>query len=181
MFDPPKCANYCCGNNVPRERWLWETRGAMTCSKECAMVLTLEARIESIVNDNPRCARKGCLNKVTVKRSRFCSRRCANRVQFGEKLGHNLAIAEMPQKDEITMFGQCARPGCTNTIKQSRNRYCSHACAAVQTGGDRWEKVAPRMTYTDEVRNQMINQLYKEEVSRTNSIRRTSNSRINII
>lgn len=131
------------------------------------MALTREARVDTDVGVVRRCARPGCINALNPANDRFCSKRCAVRVQLGEGLGVALRIAPPPPDDEIKLPGQCARPGCDKKVKQPRNRYCSHACAAVQTGGDRWEKVAPRMRYTSEMREQDIRALYREEVSRS--------------
>ena len=165
MFDPPKCARYGCENRIQRERWLWTPGSVATCSPECAHALRQDSIVKDI-GEVRRCARPGCLNAVKVKGQVHCSGRCAARVQVGEALGPTLYIPPQPPEDESLVPGQCARPGCSEPTKRGKNRYCSHACASTQTGGDRWEKVAPKMRYTKAVRDQQIRELYRFEVSR---------------
>ena len=166
MFEPPRCANYGCENRIPRDRWLWVPGAVATCSTECAHAVGEESRVRA-VGQVRRCARQGCANAVTESRGRCCSRSCAARIRVGERLGPNLYIPPAPQDDEVLVPGQCARPGCDRPVTRGKNRYCSHACAGVQTGGDRWEKVAPKMEYTPAIRDQMIRSLYRDETHRS--------------
>ena len=124
--------------------------------------------------DPPNCARYGCPQKVPRERWLWvpggvstCSRTCA------------LALAQEGRHiKEVGEVQRCKRAGCLNVVKDRRNRYCSGRCAArFQMGekqgdnlrifpGDRWEKVAPRMEYTEAVRGQEIRELYRAEVGR---------------
>lgn len=126
MFDPPECANHGCPNRVPRERWLWASSSAATCSLECAMAMTREGRLVGDGGEVRRCERAGCHGVVKRKGQRFCSGHCARKAQCGEVVGDEAMV----------------RPG------------------------DRWEKIAPAMTYTPALRDQQIRSLYHEEINR---------------
>lgn len=167
-FDPPRCARYGCENLVSRERWLWgKSNVAMTCSSRCASLLGAKARPTwSAPEIIRRCAREGCLNTISRENEAYCSHKCAARAQFGEELGPTLHIAPPPPPDEVEWPGQCGRPGCTNAVAKKSARYCSHKCSSIQTGGDRWEKRAPKMVYTEAIREQMIREIYQQEVER---------------
>jgi hypothetical protein len=164
-FDPPRCSRYGCDALVSRERWLWNRGSTATCSPECASAMAREAG-PARKCEVQRCARPGCGNPIKPGNAKYCSRRCSGRVQHGESAGKTLRIAPQPQADEIEWPGQCARPGCENPVTRARNRYCSRSCAAIQNGGERWEKDAPRMSYTQDVRAQMVKEIYLAEVTR---------------
>jgi hypothetical protein len=164
-FPSPPCARYGCPNHIPRERWLWGQHSAATCSRECADAVRLEATVKEVAEIR-RCARDGCHNEVGHKDRRYCSNSCAMRARVGEALGPTLYIPPPPPEDEVLKPGQCARPGCTNQTKKGGAKYCSRQCANAMNAGDRWERVAPKMEYTEAVRHRMVREIYWSEVNR---------------
>jgi len=77
---------------------------------------------------------------------------------------------------------KCERSACGKRLPaqgtRTKQRFCSPSCATrAQYGekigkavavlpGDRWEKIAPRMSYTDAVRTGDIWSLYRDEIRR---------------
>ena len=121
----------------------------------------------------PKCARYGCENIIARERWLWvpggvstCSRKCAN------------ALRQESIVKEVGEIQRCKRDGCLNAVKGKGRVHCSGRCAGkAQMGeqggecvrvreGDRWEKVAPRMKYTEAVRGQEIRELYRAEVGR---------------
>ena len=123
----------------------------------------------------PVCANYGCTNRIPrdawlwgAPPPRTCSPECALQLGLDSK---------PPPRLDLTRI--CARPGCGEVLKSedTRSTYCSRRCAARdQMGniigptfriapGDHWEKRAPQMTYRPGIRDQMIRQLYHEQVS----------------
>jgi len=89
VIKTPFCGNYECNNRVPLDRWVWTAGSVLTCSPECAQALANEGRRAAAADKSghllKRCARPGCHGVVGGKANRFCSARCAAKVQYGDK------------------------------------------------------------------------------------------------
>lgn len=130
--------------------------------------------------DPPKCANYGCENRVSRERWLWtpgsvntCSAECAGKV------------ANESRPPFIPELKKCLRCGRRLTTVQVHGgvECCSRSCARrLKIGeeigedvriapGDRWEKVAPKMTYTSVMRDQMVRNLYGFEIQRDRPFR----------